>query len=607
MDSASQVKPKADRTARELFRDLMRHLESRRRKQLILLLLLMLLGSMAEVITIGAVVPFISVMAQPDTATEIPVVEWVLSKFGGGDARSLMLPMSVAFIMIVLGATGIRLLLVYVSNRLVYAIGHDVTVKLYRVVLDQPYTYHIGRNTSDVIADFSKVHLLVTGFLRPAMEGALAAILGAAILAALLVIDAAVAMSAGCIFGALYFLTMRLCRLRLKKNSNVISQMQGGRIRAVQEGLGGIRDVILDASQGQYTAEFARRDGRLRDAQAANAFYGQAPRFVVEAFGVTLIVILAYTLSSQPGGLTPALPILAALALGAQRLLPLIQKMYAGWAQYAGNFQVFEDVLESLSLPRKSSANLDPEKIEFQKKIEFDQICYRYSPEEPEVLSNVSLQIPKGARVGIIGKTGSGKSTLMDVLMGLLEPTGGQMSVDGLVIDGASRAAWQRHISHVPQHIYLADASITENIALSAPSASIDHDRVRQAAARAQIADYIETHRQGYQTRVGERGIQLSGGQRQRIGIARALYRDADVLVFDEASSALDMSTESAVMAAVNALDHEMTVFIVAHRVVTLSECDLIVQLDAGRVVSAGSFAEIIGTDHAQDTVKHAN
>jgi ABC-type multidrug transport system fused ATPase/permease subunit len=587
---------KAEKSARQLFGEFLGHLEPRRRKQLTLLLLLMLAGSLAEVITIGAVVPFISLMARPEMAADFPLLQRLFSAVGWKNPDSLVLPMSIAFVGIVAVATGIRLLLVYASNKLVFAIGHDIGVKLYRVVLQQPYAYHISQNTSDVIANVNKIQILLGAFLRPAMEGVIAIILSIAILAALMIVDAVTALSAGVLFAALYLAIIRLFRARLKKNSRVIAQTQSTRIRAVQEGLGGIRDVILDDNHPHYTRQFARFDSQFRNAQAANAFLGQAPRHIVEAIGVGLIVALAYGLSLQPGGLVAALPTLAALALGAQRLLPLIQKMYQAWAQYTGNFHVFEDVLNSLGLRVPPSTEAG-DVLSFNNQIELDQIGFRYSPDEPNVLSGISLTIPKGSRIGLVGKTGSGKSTLMDILMGLLEPTTGAVKIDGRPINQQNRSTWQRHISHVPQHIYLSDASIAENIALGIAPNAIDPERVRSAARRAQIADFIESHRQGYETRVGERGIQLSGGQRQRIGIARALYKDADVLVFDEASSALDTKTESAVMNAVESLDPDLTIFIIAHRVQTLRDCDLIIQIDDGRISSTGTFDEMLDND----------
>jgi len=577
-----------------LLSELFSHLSSRRKQQLGLLLLLMLVGSLAEIITIGAVVPFISLMANPEMAMNYPLLQDAFAVLGWSQPESLVLPMSIAFVAIVVLATGVRLLLTYVSNKIVFAIGHDLGVRLYSVILHQPYAYHISRNTSEVVGDINKVQILVGAVMRPFMDGVISIILAAAILVALLIVDAVTALSAGLLFAVVYLVVIRLFRVRLLRNSRVIASAQGARVRAVQEGLGGIRDVILDGNEGHYVKAFSRLDRGLRNAQAANAFLSQAPRFVVEAIGVALIVGLAYALSLQSGGLVAALPILAALALGAQRLLPLIQKIYQAWAQFTGNAQVFQDVLASLGLPVDAFARENVPMLGFAKAIELENVGFRYTPDQPNVLEGVSLSIPKGSRVGIVGQTGGGKSTLMDVVMGLLQPTEGQLCVDGTAINGRNRPDWQRQIAHVPQHIYLSDASIAENIALGVDPDAIDRERVCRAARQAQIADFIESGRNGYDTRVGERGVQLSGGQRQRIGIARALYKSADVLVFDEASSALDTDTETAVMEAVDHLEPNLTLFIIAHRVQTLRNCDLIIRLEGGRVVATGSYEEVI-------------
>ena len=590
------------KSARALFRNFLSHLSARRRKQLGLLLGLMLVGSLAEIVTIGAVVPFISLMARPETAMEYPVLQNLFAALGWQQPDSLVLPMSIAFVCVVLVATGIRLLLVYVSNKLTFAIGHDIGVKLYHVMLHQPYAFHISQNSSEVLGNVNKVQIVVGAVLRPAIEGIIAVILSVAILVALMLVDAKTALTAGVLFAVMYLGIMKLFRKRLQRNGKIIAAAQGSRMRSIQEGLGGIRDVILDGNQAHYSGEFAKVDRRFRNAQAANAFLGASPRFLVEAIGIALIVALAYALFLQSGGLVGALPVLAALALGAHRLLPLLQKIYQAWSQTTGNLQVLDDLVSMLSLPVASARNRrrQSDALPFDNRIEFDNLHFRYLETEPEVLTDINLTIPKGSRVGIVGKTGSGKSTLMDILMGLLEPTGGRIRVDGNAIDAENQNHWRQRIAHVPQHIYLSDASITENIALGVSPDRIDQDRVHQAACQAQIAEFIESHRQGYDTRVGERGVQLSGGQRQRIGIARALYKDADVLVFDEASSALDTETETAVMQAVSQLDPNLTLFIIAHRVQTLRECDLILRLEDGHLVSAGSYEEVIGAQPRQ-------
>ena len=586
----------SEKLAPELFREFLSHLSPRRRKQLGLLLGLMLVGSLAEIVTIGAVVPFISLMARPETAMEYPLLQNIFAGLGWQQSDSLVLPMSIAFVCVVLVATGIRLLLVYASNKLTFAIGHDIGVKLYHVMLHQPYAFHISQNSSEVLGNVNKVQIVVGAVLRPAIEGIIAVILSVAILVALMLVDAKTALTAGVLFAVMYLGIMKLFRKRLRRNGKIIAAAQGSRMRSIQEGLGGIRDVILDGNQAHYSGDFSKVDRRFRHAQAANAFLGASPRFLVEAIGIALIVALAYTLFLQSGGLVGALPVLAALALGAQRLLPLLQKIYQAWSQTTGNLQVLDDLVSMLNLPVAFARNRRRQAgaLSFDDRIEFENVHFRYLETEPEVLTDINLAIPKGSRVGIVGKTGSGKSTLMDILMGLLEPTGGQIRVDGNAIDAANQNQWRQRIAHVPQHIYLSDSSITENIALGVRLDRIDRDRVHQAARQAQIAEFIESHRQGYETRVGERGVQLSGGQRQRIGIARALYKKADVLVFDEASSALDTETESAVMQAVRHLDFDVTLFLIAHRVQTLRGCDLIIRLEGGSVHEVGGFESVI-------------
>lgn len=608
--TATSLHQNKEKSAPELFAEFFGHLAPRRRKQLGLLLLLMLIGSGAEISTIGAVVPFISLMAQPETAMEYPILQSLFGALGWQQPDSLVLPMSIAFVCTVMIATGIRLLLVYAGNKLVFSIGHDIGVKLYHVTLHQPYTFHISQNTSEILGNVHKVQIVLGGVLRPLMEGVIAVILSIAILSALMLVDALTALSAGLLFAFIYLATMKLFRARLRRNGKIIAAAQGQRLRCIQEGLGGIRDVILDGNQAHYSGEFSKVDHRFRIAQATNAFLGQSPRFLVEAVGVALIVALAYMLSLRSGGLVGALPVLAALALGAQRLLPLFQRIYNAWSSTTGTIQVLEDLVAMLNLTAPRDADHQHQhqfkELIFQERIDFEDIRFRYTESEPNVLHGISITIPKGTRVGIIGKTGSGKSTLMDILMGLLEPTGGEIRIDGKAIDAESRSQWRQRIAHVPQHIYLSDASITENIALGIAPEAIDQERVRRAANRAQIADFIESHRQGYDTRVGERGVQLSGGQRQRIGIARALYKNADVLVFDEASSALDTETETAVMQAVDRLDPNLTLFIIAHRVQTLRACDLILRLEEGHLVASGSYEKVINASPAGDTAASA-
>jgi ABC-type multidrug transport system fused ATPase/permease subunit len=285
-----------------------------------------------------------------------------------------------------------------------------------------------------------------------------------------------------------------------------------------------------------------------------------------------------------------ALPVLGALALGAQRLLPLLQVIYGGWTNMNISRQSMADVVAILDLPiedrYQSTRPIEP--LPFERKIELEGVSFRYSPDRPLVLKDVSLTVNKGARVGFIGKTGSGKSTIMDLVMGLLQPTSGQIKIDGTVLTSENVREWQAQIAHVPQAIYLADTTIAANIAFGIAESEIDLVRVREAARHAELEDFIESLSDHYNSIVGERGIRLSGGQRQRIGIARALYKQAKLLVFDEATSALDNETEAAVMASIGSLHRDLTILIIAHRLSTVEKCDQIYRLDGGRLVGRG-------------------
>ena len=352
-------------------------------------------------------------------------------------------------------------------------------------------------------------------------------------------------------------------------------------IKSLQEGLGGIRDVLIDGTQQFYCKLYRNADLPLRHASGNNQFISGSPKFAMEAIGMTLIAGFAYLMTQQEGGILTAIPVLGALALGAQRLLPALQLVYASYSKIKGSKSSFEDVLNLLDqqLPEYVDQPL-PEPIPFAKEIKLNNLNFRYSEDTPWILKNVNLSLKKGSRIGFMGVTGSGKSTLLDIIMGLLPATEGGLMIDNQTINNQNRRAWQAHIAHVPQNIYLSDSTIEENIAFGIAKELIDHQRVKKAAQQAQIAELIEEWKDGYQTFVGERGIRLSGGQRQRIGIARALYKQANVLIFDEATSALDNETEQAVMDAIEGLGRDLTILIIAHRLTTLKDCDEVVNLN---------------------------
>jgi len=560
-----------------------------------LLCLLMLVASVAELISLGAVIPFLAAMTAPVKVFEHPAVAPLVHLVDIVSPDQLLLPLAVLFAVAALISAGLRMLLLWAGTRLAFAIGADVSIGIYQRTLHQPYAVHVSRNSSEVISGITaKSHAVIYGGLMPSLQLASASVTLIAIVGGLVAVDPKVALATLFGFGAVYGGLIFAARKRLTNNGKRIAQESTRVLKCLQEGLGGIRDVLLDGSQSTYCKSYRAADLPLRRAQGNNQFISASPRYAMEAIGLSMIAALSYYLVLQPEGLEKALPLLGVLALGAQRLLPTLQQAYAAWAGIKGNQASVQDAIALLGQPMPQLQTEDAGHLVFRSEIRLNTVTFSYQPALLPVLTGLDLTIQKGERVGIIGATGSGKSTLMDLLMGLLEPSAGTLEVDGTKIDSSTRRAWQSHIAHVPQAIYLADSSVEENIAFGIPPEAIDRDRVREAARQAQIAELIESMPNGYRSMVGERGVRLSGGQRQRIGIARALYKRADVIVFDEATSALDNDTEKSVMEAIDALNPDLTVIIIAHRLSTLRKCDRIVELGGGRVLRTGSYDNIV-------------
>ena len=579
-----------------LTRRLWSHITQRRKYQFGLLSGLMLISSFTEVISLGAVLPFIGVLVAPVKVFEYPIIQDMAYFLGINSPEQLVLPLTITFAAAAIVAGIMRTILLWASTRLSYANGSDLSIEVYRRSLYQPYEVHASRNSSEVLSAMTdKANSVVGSVLLQLITLISSTVLLTLITFSLFIINPLVALISLTGFGVSYVLITWLVRKRLQRNGQRISEEQSRVIKIIQEGLGGIRDVLLDGSQQVYCDSYRKADHALRSAQGNNVFMSGSPRHVMEAVGIVLITILAYSLSKKVGGVASALPILGALALGAQRLLPALQNIFSSWASIVGSKRALADIVDLLDQPiNKELIGLSSDPLKFNNLINFNDIRFHYSGDSSWVLDGINLAIPKGARYGFIGRTGSGKSTLLDLLMGLLKPTEGELLIDGKRISGGLLRAWQQKIAHVPQSIYLTDATLAENIAFSVPPEDIDLKRVHKAAKQAQISEYIESDPKGYDALVGERGIKLSGGQLQRIGIARALYKQPSILVFDEATSALDTETEHSVMDAIEGLDRSLTILIIAHRLTTLQKCDTIVELENGLVSAQGTYEQMI-------------
>lgn len=578
-----------------ILKKLWRHIPLERKKQISLTLILIIITSITEVMSIGAVIPFLGVLANPEAVFEHKFASGFIGLIGINNPSELILPFTMIFVFAALIAGFMRIVLLFVLTRLSHGIGADFNRDIYHRTLSQPYSTHISRNSSEIIAGISaKADVIVTHTIMPSLVMISSIVMILIILSALIFINPLIATISLIGFSLIYLTFGSVVRKKLLKNSQYVDSKTTLVVKILQEGIGSIRDVLIDGTQNEHVETFAKADFVKRKALISTHILGQTPRYGVETFGMILIAFIAYFMSSDEGGISSILPILGALAIGMQRMLPMAQQAYSAWSSIRGSNDVIKSVTSLLEQPLPKYKSEDSRLVPFQSVIKLNNIGFQYNSSKPWVLKDVSLDILKGSKVGIIGSTGCGKSTLLDILMLLLFPTKGSLVIDGVKITEKNYRGWQNHIAHIPQSIFLTDASITENIALGIPNNEIDHEKVKNVAKIAQIDDAINKMDKKYHTIVGERGVQLSGGQRQRIGIARALYKNADVLILDEATSALDNKTEMMVMDAINSLSNQITVLIVAHRQSTLKGCDTIIELERGKVKNIGSYSNVI-------------
>lgn len=569
-------------------------LPSHRRRQLVGLVALMAAAALAEMASLGALVPFLALLAASEDSPAPGGLAQRVQALLGATGTDALVPVTVAFCAIAIAAAVVRIMLNVVMARINFRIGHEIGGLIYERALAQPYAYHVRHNSAEIVGGVVKVDVAIYVVLA-VLIGVSSGLIALCIIATLLVVNAPVAILTVAGFGGTYVVISRLTHARLLANGRVVNGATPQRLQVMNEGLGGIRDVILDNTQAYHQRRFDAVDGALRSAQESNQVLMPTPRYLIEGIGMVVIAVIGCWFALRGGGLTAALPTLGVLVLGGQRLLPLMQQAYQGWAMISGHLAVINDVTRLIEPGRAQ-----PEKpgdaatrLPFSRDIRFDDVTFRFNGAEHDVLQETEFTIPAGARVGIVGPTGSGKSTLLNLLMGLLEPSRGQIRVDGASVEGARLKGWQRNIAHVPQAIYLADASILENVAVGIPRDQIDVERVGDALRRAQLGPFIESLPEGAATYVGENGVRLSGGQRQRLGIARALYKQATVLVLDEATSALDEQTEAEVMRSVEALKRDITLIMIAHRLSTLRSCDFLLRVESGRVSRIEASADL--------------
>ena len=572
------------------------HLSKRRQKQFVFMQVFAIVVSFFEMASLGAVIPFLTVLAEPETIFQNEYMQPFINFFQIAQPSELALPITLIFILLTIFSALVRFIFLWALVRLSQQAGADLSINIYRHTLFQDYAIHVARNSSEVINGIiTKTTTVTKGVIAPVLNLISTSVTIIGIILVLVAIDILVTLTAFIGFGSLYLIVMYLTRRNLSANSKRIADKSDLMVKSLQEGLEGIREVLLNNNQQFYVDLYKKSDLQMRKATWRNEIIFSGPRFLMEAVGIGIVALIAYLATLQLGGINQFLPVLGAFVLGAQKLLPAIQKAYASYSRVKGSAFSLEDVLELLDQPIPDHASLPSSKTAtFTNSIELKSLSFRYSDKSPWIIKDLNLTIPKGSVIGVVGATGCGKSTLLDIIMSLLAPTRGELLIDDIPLDSMNKKAWQRQISCVPQDIFLSDGTIEENIAFGLPQEDINQSRVKIAAQQAQISELIESLDNGYETIVGERGTRLSGGQRQRVGLARAFYRDSNVLILDEATSALDDDTELAVMDSINNFDHDITVVIIAHRLTTLKNCDMILSLESNHQTEIMSYDQLM-------------
>ncbi len=573
---------------KELLHELWKNFESNKRKSFIGLLLLMVLASFTEVMSLGVVLPFLGMLVAPEQVFDFAIVRVLADYLQVSSPKDLQLPLTIIFSLAALFAGVMRLFLLKKTINFSVMVGADFSSSIYKSTLYQPYEVHSSRNSSEVINSITtKINTIVYSVVLPILTIISSILMLAFVLTALLLIDPIIATFAIIGFGSLYVIITLMTRRTISTNSIKIARESTKVVKFLQEGMGGIRDILIDGNQRMYCQMYRESDYPLKKAQGENQFIAGSPRFAMESISMIFIAIFAYVLINQSNTIISVIPILGTFAIGAQRMLPVLQQAYAALTNLRGSKESLKDVVELLNQPLPNYLMQEEcSPITFNKNIILDQVCFNYKSNNSSVLQKINLKIKKGDKIGFVGSTGSGKSTLLDIIMGLLVPIKGKMLIDGVSITATNAQSWQKNIAHVPQAIFLSDDTIEANIAFGVPQDRIDINRIKKAAKEAKLDGLIEAWPDKYKTFVGERGARLSGGQRQRIGIARALYKQASVIILDEATSALDSKTEGQIMSTIEDLDKSITVLIIAHRTSTLKNCSKIIEVDNGSIIN---------------------
>lgn len=567
------------------------------RRRAVVLLAMIVVMACLETAGVASVMPFLAVLGNREIVKENEILAWIYARGGFADTDTFLFALGVAALAMMVFAAVWRTVTRWRMAYFVQMRNHSLSTRLLSAYLHQPYEFFLYRNSSDLSkAVLSEVQMFVNGVLKPVMQLTVQGLVASILVIFLITVDYRVALLATLTILGFYALVYLLVRGFTERNGK--SRIAANRMRfsVASEALGGIKEVKVFGLEKTYTDRYKRPSQRQARYQALNNSISQVPRFAIEVIAFGGIIVLTLFLLRMGGSLGDVLPILGLYAFAGYRLLPALQSVYAALVQLRFGIPAARTLAEDLSARERDylpgrDPSLREDRVHPREAIQLENLSFRYRGSQELALKNIDIEVPVNTSLGIVGETGAGKSTLVDLVLGLVEPTSGQILIDGIPVSQLGIARWQASLGYVPQHIYLADDTIAANVAFGCKPDEIDYARVEKAARMASLHEFIADHLpEGYRTVVGERGVRLSGGQRQRIGIARALYREPDVLLFDEATSALDNRTEADVMRAVSQLRGSKTLIIIAHRLSTVRDCDQILYLDKGQAIGSGSY-----------------
>jgi len=545
-------------------------------------LVLMLVMGLVELLGVLSILPFLTVLGNPRIIEQQSWLRGIYERHGFDNPTEFIVVLGLASIAFVALSALVKALAQHSISRFVFMLRHSISSRMLARYLNQPYEFFLTRNSSQLAKNvLSEADHLVFGMIQPLSQMLSRGIIFATMLLLVFAYDPLVAICVVTMLGLMYSLTYRIVRTRLLRIGEAQRVANAHRYQSCNEALGGVKDLKMTHAVDAYLQRFRDASREFSRHLAANDSINLAPQYLVEAVGFTGLIAVSLYLLMRSSDIANVLPALGLYGFATYRMLPAAQVVYRGLAQLKSASATLDAVRSDIHLAEEPEAR-DSSPLPLQSEIRLQGVTYAYpsNPSKP-VLDNFNLTIAANSSIGIAGPSGAGKSTLMDVLLGLLAPQAGTMTVDGIPITASNVASWQRSIGYVPQHIYLADATVAENIAFGMPRGEIDMAAVERSAKAAQIHRFVLTELpEGYNTTVGDRGIRLSGGQRQRLGIARALYRDPSVLFFDEATSALDPHTEEAVNSAVRELSGRKTIVVIAHKPSSLNQCHQIINIE---------------------------